>query len=283
MTVRKMRKPTSGTSERKMRKSTSERESTPGNSGLKKQAALLALEYVQDGMRLGLGTGSTTRLFIQALGERWQEGGLRDLACVATSEETAAQGRLLGLPLVSLADLSLDGRPPVLDLAVDGADEVDPDLNLIKGLGKAALREKMVEMHARRFVVIVDESKLVDKLGRGPLPVELVPFAWETTLLWLGSLGNLSNLGNQGCPSCPSCRAELWCDDQGQPFVTDNHNYLARLWFPGGISDPAELDRVLNQRPGVVGHGLFLGMASEVIVAAASGVQVLHRTPMEND
>jgi ribose 5-phosphate isomerase A len=96
--------------------------------------------------------------------------------------------------------------------------------------------------------------------------VELVPFAWETTLLWLGSLG---------------CQAELWCDDQGQPFVTDNHNYLARLWFPGGISDPAELDRVLNQRPGVVGHGLFLGMASEVIVAAASGVRILHRSSIQ--
>jgi ribose 5-phosphate isomerase A len=230
---------------------------------LKELAARHALEYVQDGMRLGLGTGSTTRHFIQALGERWHQGRLRDLACVATSEETADQGRRLGLPLVNLKDLSLDGQLPVLDLAVDGADEVDPNLNLIKGLGKAALREKIVEIHARRFVVIVDDSKLVEQLGRGPLPVELIPFAWETTLRWLSSLG---------------CRAELWCDEFGQPYMTDNHNYLARLWFPAGISDPLELDWMLNQRPGVVGHGLFLGMASEVIVATASGIRVLRKT-----
>ena len=114
----------------------------------------------------------------------------------------------------------VNGLPPVLDLAVDGADEVDPDLNLIKGLGKAALREKMVEMHARRFIVIVDETKLVERLGRGALPVEIVPFESQVTVEWLRSLG---------------CRAELWCDEAGNPFVTDNQNWLVRCWFPSGI------------------------------------------------
>ncbi len=229
---------------------------------LKQQAALHALESVQDGCRVGLGTGSTTRYFIQALGERWQEGAVSDILCVATSEETVSQSQSLGLPLASLSDLMVNGLPPVLDLAVDGADEVDADLNLIKGLGKAALREKMVEMHARRFIVIVDETKLVERLGRGPLPVEIVPFECQITVEWLRSLG---------------CRAELWCDEAGDPYVTDNQNWLVRCWFPNGIVDAYSLARRLNDRPGVVEHGLFLDLASEVIVATPVGIKVLRK------
>jgi ribose 5-phosphate isomerase A len=213
-------------------------------------------------MRLGLGSGSTARCFVAALGERWQAGALRDLVCVATSQETAAQARELGLPLSSLADLSQDGLPLVLDLAVDGADEVDPNLDLIKGLGMALLREKFIEMHALRFVVIVDESKLVSRLGRGPLPVEIIPFEADVTVRWLGSLG---------------CRAELWRAGDGSPHRTDNDHWLARCWFPEGIADAGSLERLLADRPGVVDHGLFLGMASEVIVAAESGVRTLQR------
>jgi ribose 5-phosphate isomerase A len=229
---------------------------------LKEQAAVHALQYVQNGMRLGLGTGSTTRCFVAALGKRWQAGVLRDLVCVATSTETAILASELGLPLASLEELSRDGQPPVLDLAVDGADEVDPQLDLIKGLGKALLREKFIEVHARRFVVIVDESKLVSRLGRGPLPVEIIPFEAEVTIRWLQSLG---------------CRAELWRAGDDIPYETDNAHWLARCWFPEGIADARALERLLADRPGVVDHGLFLGMASEVVVAGESGIRVLQR------
>jgi len=227
---------------------------------LKQLAALHALEYVQDGMRLGLGTGSTARLFIAALGQRWRDGAYRDLRCVPTSKETAQQVVSLGLPLITLTELQAANYPPVLDLAVDGADEVDPDLNLIKGLGKAALREKIIEMHALRFIVIVDESKLVPRLGRGALPVELIPFEAEVSVRWLEGLG---------------CRAELWRDDAGRPFETDNHNWLARCWFSQGIADPVSLARRLADQPGIVEHGLFLGMATDVIVARQNGVEVI--------
>jgi ribose 5-phosphate isomerase A len=230
---------------------------------LKQKAALHALQYVSDGMHIGLGTGSTTRLFIQALGERWNAGDVHGLKCVATSQETILQAQLLRLPLISLAELISDGQAPILDLAVDGADEVDPNLDLIKGLGRAALREKIVEMHARHFVVIVDETKLVERLGRGPLPVEIIPFEHDVTIQWLQSLG---------------CRAELWMNHQGDPWVTDNYNWLARCWFDGGIVDPYALASTLNQRPGVVEHGLFLKMAHEVVVAGSDGIRILRKS-----
>lgn len=231
---------------------------------LKEQAAQKALEMVESGMRLGLGTGSTTAYFVDLLGESLRSGALRDIQGVPTSQTTARQAERLGIPLASLADLR------VLDLAVDGADEVDPHLNLIKGLGKALLREKIVEVHARRFVVIVDETKLVSRLGRGPLPVEIVRFEAEATVRWLNSL---------------DCRAELWRAETGEPYVTDNGNYLARCWFETrsaafgatGIPDPYALAQALQARPGVVEHGLFLDMASQVIVAGENGVRILER------
>ncbi len=225
---------------------------------LKQQAAQQALTYVRSGMVLGLGSGSTTAIFIDLLGERLKAGALQDIVGVATSERTAAQARALGIPLSTLAD------HPQLDLAVDGADEVDPNLNLIKGLGRALLREKIVEIHAERFLVIVDESKLVPRLGcRGPLPVEIVPFEAQVHVRWLETLG---------------CRAELWLEDDSSPVVTDNGNYLVRCWFPDGIADPYALARVLADRPGVVEHGLFLDIASAVILAAPGGLQVLERS-----
>ena len=225
---------------------------------LKQQAARQALTYVHSGMVLGLGTGSTAAQFIDMLGEQIATGMLQGIAGVPTSERTAERARALGIPLTTLA------AHPCLDLVVDGADEVDPDLNLIKGLGRALLREKIIVAHADRFLVVVDESKLVSRLGRGPLPVEIVPFGAEAHVCWLNTLG---------------CRAELWRETDGSPIVTDNGNYLARCWFPNGdgIADPYALARALADRPGIVEHGLFLEMATCVVVAGAAGVRILER------
>jgi len=219
---------------------------------LKKAAAEKAVEQVKSGMVLGLGTGSTTRFAVAKIGQLWQTGSLRNIVAIPTSEATAQQAKEYGIPLATLAE------QPVVDVAIDGADEVDPRLNLIKGLGGALLREKMVEVAAKRFIVIVDASKLVDKLGtRGPLPVEVVKFGWQAQRRWLQSLG---------------CRPALRGGEL-DPFVTDNCNYIIDCTFPAGIDAPASLAATLRNRVGVVEHGLFLEMASEVIVAKADGIE----------
>lgn len=223
---------------------------------LKQEAARWALAYVRDGMVLGLGTGSTTAYFVDLLGELIRTGVVRDIVAVPTSGTTADRAQALGIPLTTLAEY------PRLDLVVDGADEVDQDLNLIKGLGRALLREKIVGVHAKRFVVIADESKLVSRLGRGPLPVEIIPFGAEVHVRWLNEL---------------DCHAELWLEPDGAPVVTDNGNYLVRCWFPEGIADPYALARTLADRPGIAEHGLFLDMASIVVVAGSEGTRVLER------
>ncbi|OGO29147.1 MAG: ribose 5-phosphate isomerase A [Chloroflexi bacterium RBG_16_52_11] len=229
----------------------------------KQQAAEYALKYVCSGMLLGLGSGSTTSYFIQALGERVRSGALHDISAVCTSIASTELAHSLGISLTSLSERTRQGVMPVLDLAVDGADEVDPELNLIKGLGRAALREKIVEMHARQFVIVVDESKIVPQLGRrGPLPVEIIPFEAELHVLWLHSLG---------------CRAEMWLEEDGSPVVTDNGNYLVRCWFEAGIANPYALALVLAERPGIVEHGLFLDMATHIIVAGSDGIRVIER------
>lgn len=208
-------------------------------------------------MTLGLGTGSTTAIFIDLLGRRLGEGALKDIRGVATSQDAAAHARRVGIPLLNPAEMRQ------LDLAVDGADEVDDALDLIKGLGKALLREKIVAIHARRFLIVVDASKRTPQLGlHRPLPVEITQFAAAATVRWLDSLG---------------CRAELWLDDGGEPLCTDNGNYLARCWFEGGIADAQALARSLADRPGVVEHGLFLDMASAVIVAGSDGIHLMER------
>jgi ribose 5-phosphate isomerase A len=213
-------------------------------------------------MLLGLGTGSTTAYFIDQLGEKIKTGALRGITGVPTSEETMSRAREAGIPLASLSDTMPGAGPPSLDLAVDGADEIDPNLNLIKGLGRALLREKVIEMHARRFIVIADESKVVERLGRGPLPVEILPFEHKVQVQWLNSLG---------------CRAELWLEPDGSPAVTDNGNYLARCWFEAGIPDPYALAGALADRPGVIEHGLFLDMCSLAVVAGSGGIQIMER------
>jgi len=226
-------------------------------ANLKRQAAERAVEFVQSGMVLGLGTGSTTAYAIDRIGQRVQSGELRDIVGVPTSGWTAARARELGIPLATLVER------PVLDLAIDGADEVDPHLDLIKGLGGALMREKIVESTARRFVVVVDESKLVKRLGtRGALPVEVTQFAWEVHAHWLESLG---------------CRAELRRQADGSPYVTDNGNYIVHCTFPDGIAAPFALARTLIERPGILEHGLFLGMATDVVVSGVDGVRVIAR------
>jgi ribose 5-phosphate isomerase A len=231
----------------------------------KEQAASKALEFVRSGMVIGLGSGSTASYFIHLLGRELKSGTLSDIQAIPTSEASAKLARQLDIPLTSLE------MQATLDLAVDGADEVDPHLNLIKGLGRALLREKVIEVHARTFVVIVDESKLVERLGTlCPLPVEIIPFEASAHIRWLTSLG---------------CQAELWLEPDGSPVVTDNGNNLVRCWFPdkrldgqmNGIADPYELARKLADRPGIVEHGLFLDMASLVIMAGNFGIRTMER------
>lgn len=229
---------------------------------LKQQAAYQALSYVENGMVIGLGSGSTTTYFIDMLGEKLKQGYLHDVVGVPTSAETTRQAYALGIPLASLAVLDPDKPLPRLDLAVDGADEIDPDLNLIKGLGRALLREKIVETHAEKFIIVADESKLVPKLGRGPLPVEIVQFEAEAHVRWLKTL---------------DLRAELWLEEGGSPVVTDNGNYLARCWFEDGISDPETLASSFMEHPGIVEHGLFLDMADLAIIAGTDGIQLKER------
>ena len=224
---------------------------------LKRLAARRALDYVQDDMVIGLGSGSTTAHFVELLAARLRAGDLRNVVGVPTSERTASQARALGIPLTTLDAASR------LHLAVDGADEIDPALNLIKGLGRALLREKIVEVHAERFIVIVDESKLSPRLGvHCPLPVEIAHFGANATLRWLQALG---------------CRVELWQEHDGSPVATDNGHPLVSCWFPDGIADPYRLARVLSDRPGVIEHGLFLDMADIVLVASDDGVHVWER------
>ena len=223
---------------------------------LKELSARHALTHVRNDMVLGLGTGSTNAYFVELLGEQLRTGALTGIVGVPTSEGTAGRARALGIPLATLADHAR------LDLVVDGADEVDNDLNLIKGLGRALLREKIVEIHADRFVVVVDESKMVQRLGRGPFPVDIVAFGFEAQLHWLNTLG---------------CRAELRLEKDGSPVITDDGNYMALCWFPEGIADPYALARELADRPGIAEHGLFLDMATDVIIAGTEGIRVLRR------
>lgn len=230
-----------------------------GVEELKQAAAVRALREVESGMRLGLGTGSTVAHFLEVLAEALRQGSLRDLVGVPTSEWTANRSHELGIPLSTLDDT------PLLDLCVDGADEVDPRLDLVKGLGGALLREKMVASASSRFVVMVDEAKLVQRLGtRAPLPVEVVPFAWTVHLKAFEALG-----GSPVLRTAPG----------GEPYRTDNGNFILDVGFPDGIQDPRELERVVRARPGVVETGLFLEMASSVVVASPDGVRVLEAAP----
>lgn len=215
---------------------------------LKRQAALQALVLVQSGMTVGLGTGSTARFFVAELGAQLASGGLRSVAAVPTSLATANQAQELGIPIVELTESGVD-------LAVDGMDEYDDDLNAIKGLGGALLREKVVAAAATSFVLIGDESKHVGTLGdRVPVPVEVVDFGWRRTRQLLEGLGAVATLRLV----------------DGRPFTSDNGNLILDCRFPDGFG-PRRLADDLSRLPGVVEHGLFLGMARRAFVATSSG------------
>lgn len=220
---------------------------------LKRHAAERAAEFVESGMILGLGSGSTVYYALRRLGERISQGELRDVVGVPTSQVTARQARDFGIPLTSLED------HPRLDLTIDGADEVDPDLNLIKGLGGALLWEKIVATASRQLIIIVDGSKLVDQLGtRAPLPVEVVPFGWRLQMAYLEALG-----------ATPTLRRTA----DGEPYLTDGGHYIIDGKF-AGIDDPYTLATTLNVQPGIVENGLFLDMADMIIVGTPEGVDV---------
>jgi ribose 5-phosphate isomerase A len=215
----------------------------------KRLAAQRALREIRPGMLLGLGTGTTARYFIEGVGEL-ARGGMK-LRAVATSLDTARRAAALGIQLVE----AIAGP---IDLSVDGADEVDPQLNCIKGRGGALLRERVVAHASRRFVVIADGSKAVERLGVGPLPVEVLPFLWEHTVRQLEGLGGHAQL--RAGPT--------------QAFRTDNGNFILDVSF-GPIADAAGLGEQLRAIPGVIDHGLFVGMAQAVVLAGAGGVRVL--------
>jgi len=205
-------------------------------------------------MRIGLGTGSTARHAIELVATRLAAGALRDIAGVATSRETESQARRLGIPLITL-----DARQR-LDLCIDGADEVDRKLNAIKGLGGALLWERIVADVSERIVIAVDESKLVKRLGeRAPVPVEVVPFGWRTHIESLEKMG---------------CLAVLRTGDDGRPFVTDSGHYILDCRFPGGVPDPYALETAALRRTGIVATGLFLGVATHVVVGHDEGCDV---------
>jgi ribose 5-phosphate isomerase A len=212
----------------------------------KKAAAELAITEIQDGMIVGLGTGSTAYWAIKGLGVRVQNG--LHIQAVATSVASENLAKELGIPLVPFADIS------EIDVTIDGADEVDPDWHLIKGGGGALLREKIVAFSSKKLIIVVDESKVVAQLGAFPLPVEVVKFGYELTIRKLRALG---------------CEPKVRVADN-QPFVTDNGNYIIDCLF-ASITSPAELHQAINGIPGVVENGLFISMASRVIVGYKDG------------
>jgi ribose 5-phosphate isomerase A len=224
-------------------------------------------------MKLGLGTGSTVAFFLDSLAARIREGELKGIIGVPTSLRTEREATTLGIPLGTLEDVG------VLDLTVDGADEVDPDLELIKGMGGALLREKMVAQATKKLIIIVDESKMVPKLGtRSPLPVEVIPFAWQSHLPHLTELGAEPILRLTSAEEAGSIPEE---GTEARPMRTDNGNFILDCHFPAGIGNPARLEAELAKRAGVVETGLFLGMADEVLVGGGEGVRRILRHQRE--
>ncbi|ADE68059.1 MULTISPECIES: ribose-5-phosphate isomerase RpiA [Priestia] len=212
-----------------------------------------AAQFVEDGMIVGLGTGSTAYYTIVKLGERVKNG--LNIKAVPTSQKTEELARKLGIPIVTLADVEY------IDIAIDGADEVDSELSLIKGGGGALLREKMIAYAAKRFIVIADSKKIVKTLGAFPLPVEVIRFGWEMTAKHIRSAG---------------CVPQLRLLDDHTPFITDNGNYILDCHF-SEIENPAELEKQLIRIPGVVESGLFVGMTEEVITVQNQDVHIIKK------
>lgn len=230
------------------------------SAALKRAAGARALDFVIDGMKLGLGSGSTSEAFHQLLAVRVRAG--LKIVGVPTSERVAQLARGLGIALAQLDDIA------PLDLTVDGADEVDRDLNIIKGGGAALLREKIVASSSKKMVVIADGSKLVDRLGRFPLPVEVIAFGHETTAARIR--GAAAALGYADLAMTLRSKG-------GAPVKTDSGNLLYDCGF-GAITDAAKLDAALSSVTGVVEHGLFVGIASTLVIARPEGVEVIERS-----
>lgn len=223
---------------------------------LKQKAAHRAVEFVDSGMVVGLGTGSTTAFAVMRIAERLKSGDLNNIVGIPTSIRTETLAAELGIPLCGLDD------QPVIDVTIDGADEVDPALNLIKGGGGALLREKVVAQASRQNIIIIDESKLSPRLGtRWALPIEVIPFAVKTEENFLKSQG---------------AAVILRRNEKGQPYQTDQNNFILDANF-GEMVDPESLAARLNERAGIVEHGLFLGLASDVVVAAEDEIRHLKR------
>lgn len=221
---------------------------------LKELAAAEAVKYVEDGMVVGLGSGSTASIAIRLLGDKVKEEGL-EIIGIPTSKTSDLLGRAVGIKIGDLDD------HPTVDLTIDGADEVDPRLNLIKGLGGALVREKIVAAASVVEIIVADDSKLVEYLGqKAPLPVEVVKFSFKTTVRRLSALG---------------CKPVLRMMTDA-PFTTDNGNYIVDCRFER-IDNPASLEMTLNNMPGVVDNGLFVGRASKAMIGMKDGVRIMER------
>ena len=229
-------------------------------SSLKRAAAAEALKFIENGIKLGLGTGSTAEAFLDALAPRVRDG-LR-VTCVATSERTAEKANALSIPLADL-----DALAP-LDVVIDGADEADRDLNLIKGGGGALLREKIVAASTKLMIVVADGTKLVDRLGKFPLPVEVVPFGHKTTMTRVAAA--IAKLGYRDIAITLRMK-------NGAPFKTDCGNLIYDGAF-GAIGDVRKLADALSAVPGVVEHGLFVNLAHKLIIAHADRLEIIERT-----
>lgn len=227
----------------------------PNAEELKREAAAEALKHVRSDMVLGLGTGSTVAHLLDQLGEALAGGALSGIVGVPTSTRTEGHARQLGIPLRGLGE----GPPP--DLTIDGADEVGPTLDLIKGMGGALLREKMVAQASDQVVIIADESKVVQTLGTlSPLPVEVVEWGMVSHVGFLEALG---------------ASATLRCRDDGEPVRSDNGNLFLDCRFTAGLNDPESVERALAMRAGIVETGLFLGIATAAIIASPEGVRTM--------
>lgn len=228
---------------------------------LKKQAAWKAVDYVKSGMVVGLGTGSTAAFAVDRIGDLLKTGGLKNIIGVPTSIRTFEQAKSLGIPLATLDE------QPHIDVAIDGADEVDPNLDVVKGRGGALLREKMVELASDLFVCIVDDTKMVTGLGGSKLamPIEIIQFCHKYTLQRLAKL-----------PQLAGCEAKLRMNGD-KPYVTDNHNFIVDLYFQTPIKDGHAAAKAILDVDGVVEHGLFMDMVDVCIVAGKTGVDVLLR------
>ncbi len=225
-------------------------------SSLKLEAAIHAVTFLRSGMIVGLGHGSTAILAVRGLAEKLAAGELRDIVGIPCSRQIEAEARRLGIPLTTLED------QPVVDVTIDGADEVDPALNVIKGGGGALLREKIIAQASRREIIVVDESKLSPALGtHWAVPAEVIPFGWRTQAAYLEALG---------------ARVCLRAGRDGQPFMTDQGNYILDSAF-GPLPEPGSLAGRLDARTGIVAHGLFLGLVTDVIVAGPAGIRHLKR------